>query len=691
MLLNAGICVGEGTKEIMQNPAHNGRIILDPTFGGFGMFGAQPEDRLHIRILEPGEKIYYGLGQSIKSTGQLQEVANDVVFRIVDPTGIVVSSEKLQPLSGEGFIGSYGEAVAGPQPFSASGYEPLVLTAYKAGDYYIEFDFPTADSGGRREFDYFDITVVSSENVPTPGRVWSKAWMFTVSEQGLGPWENPFYGKLFILSEDHVVTSVDFNGMRPFVFTLFANGTGVANTGNPLQDRKSVPSKRTYPQYRVFLNDPDPIVFPSGSVGEFAAPTTITGNGPPYCIRVNTTKSGTVQVHIELNGLDGYQVNSRDLLIATGVEEGENCITWDGRDGKGELVDPCDGKIFFFVTFAGGLTHMPIYDVETNDNGFIVELVRPTQQVSHLALYWDDSNIEGYTVPPSEGCDGKLGCHKFPYFFGDSSTINTWWYAVSDIVDTAELFKERLIIDDLMVIDQSCSNRSDGSITVFPAGGMPSYQVALDGGNFQSDPQFSGLTNGNYTVRVRDADLCLREETVKVGLSTNIHANFDYIESGTYNQILFDFTGTGASTLLWDFGDGTNEMAASPIHRYNYDTTYLVKLIVESGPPDFCVDSILKAVEIYPEIALYIPNAFSPNGDNLNDTFQVIGISVHQYEIYIFGRDGTRIFHSDNLEDSWDGTRNGKILNPGVYVYLIRAFDRKGELREKKGTVMLVR
>ncbi len=690
-LLSVFTVFAEGTKEIMQYEQHNGRIVLDPIFGGFGMMGALPDDRLHIRILEPGEKIYYGLGQSITSYFAEQEVANDVFYRIVDPSGIVVVAAQLQPQSGTGFIKTYQEAVAGPKPYNPSGYDPLVITAFKTGDYYMDFYFPDADSGGRREFDYFDITVVSNANEPVPGRVWSKAWMFTVSEKGGDPWENPFYGKLFILSDDNIVTSVDFNGMQPFVFTLFANGTGVTNTGDPLLDRRSVPFKLTYPQYKVFLNNPDPYAFPSGAIGDFSAPTVIDGESPPYCIRVSTTKPGTVQVHIEINGIKGYQSGSTDLLIAKKVNSGENCIYWDGKDGQGKMVDACSGPVRFYVTYAGGLTHMPIYDVETNENGFIVELVRPVEHISHLALYWDDSNIPDHTVPPSEGCNGSLGCHKFGYFFGDSSTINTWWYAISDRVDSMVLFANGLVMEDAVISNQTCSNKKDGSIEIFGSGGEPPYQYALNDGPYRETPFFGGLEQGTYTVRITDANQCVRERSVNVGLNTTIVADFEFLEEEAYNRIMFDFTGTGAQSFLWDFGDGSTGTISSPLHQFNIDSTFYVTLIAESGPPDYCVDSVTKAIDIYPELQIYVPNAFSPNGDGLNEVFSIRGVAIRRFEIYIFSSNGTQLYYSSNLENSWDGTWNGRLLNMGVYAYLIRAYDKRGKLYEKKGTVTLVR
>lgn len=691
LLISLSNLFAEGTKEIMQNASYNGRIIMDPEFGAFGMYGSGHNDRLHIRINQPGERIFYGFGASVGTAGEGQYIANDVIYRIMDPDGVMVKQSTLQPHSGAGYINTYQEAIKGPNTFDPAGYEPLTFTCNKIGDYYIEFNFPDAANNERREFIYFDFTVVKPDNQPVKGRVWSKAWMFTVSEKGGYPYSNPFYGKLFILSDDGIVTSVDFNGMKPFVFTMFANGTGIKNTGNPIEDRMSVPDRLNYPQYKVFLNDPDPDCYPSGSFGEFSAPSSVSLDGNSYCINVTTTKPGSVQVLIELNGVEGYQVNSSDVLLVKNVDAGLNCISWDGIDGKGNVFDKCNGSAKFYITYAGGLTHMPIFDVETNENGFIVELVRPVTSNSHLALYWDDRNIDGYTLPPSGGCDGLTGCHKFPYFYGDESTINTWWYSTSSITNSVEISSSVISVQGLDVKNQTCSNKDDGFIEILGTSGAPPFQYALNSGNYQNSPVFKDLTADNYVVTIKDQNSCTKTYQVNIDLNTAILADFEVYHPGPYNEIEFDFIGEGASLFEWDFGDGELSDEQNPFHQYAYDSVFYVKLVAESGAPDFCVDSITKPLEIYQPLLIVVPTAFTPNGDRLNDEFKISSLGAYSYDLYIYSRTGTQIYSSSNIEESWDGTSRYGNCTEGVYAYVIRAKDWKGVIHEKKGTVMLHR
>ncbi len=89
--------------------------------------------------------------------------------------------------------------------------------------------------------------------------------------------------------------------------------------------------------------------------------------------------------------------------------------------------------------------------------------------------------------------------------------------------------------------------------------------------------------------------------------------------------------------------------------------------------------------------AVFIPNSFTPNKDNLNDNFIVKGSHITEYEINIFTRWGDLIYKSNDITDSWDGTLNGVLSPIGVYVYLIRYKDVFGLENVKYGTITLYR
>ena len=92
---------------------------------------------------------------------------------------------------------------------------------------------------------------------------------------------------------------------------------------------------------------------------------------------------------------------------------------------------------------------------------------------------------------------------------------------------------------------------------------------------------------------------------------------------------------------------------------------------------------------------IYIPNAFTPQYDGINDKFGPKGIGIEEFEMKIFDRWGERVFTSNDINISWDGTyqnrNNNMVAEIGVYVYVITILDVFGETHEYVGQVTLVR
>lgn len=103
----------------------------------------------------------------------------------------------------------------------------------------------------------------------------------------------------------------------------------------------------------------------------------------------------------------------------------------------------------------------------------------------------------------------------------------------------------------------------------------------------------------------------------------------------------------------------------------------------------------LKAAEPLPkECGNYeVPNAFSPNGDGHSDLFVLHGWGncVSSFSFLIFDRWGEKVFETEDASEGWDGNYKGKPLNPGVFVYYIRANSFTGEKITKKGNISLIR
>lgn len=156
----------------------------------------------------------------------------------------------------------------------------------------------------------------------------------------------------------------------------------------------------------------------------------------------------------------------------------------------------------------------------------------------------------------------------------------------------------------------------------------------------------------------------------------------------------FNFTNltSGGLTYQWTFGDGTGNSQFEPNHMYADTGTYMVTLYVTNSYG--CRDTVKHPVRVLPEFEWWVPNAFSPNEDGVNDGFNVKGISIVDVKLSIFNRWGDQIFYSEGRNNrDWDGSVVGvpTKAQEGVYVYQVKVQDVWGKFHEKVGQVFLVR
>lgn len=141
----------------------------------------------------------------------------------------------------------------------------------------------------------------------------------------------------------------------------------------------------------------------------------------------------------------------------------------------------------------------------------------------------------------------------------------------------------------------------------------------------------------------------------------------------------------------WNFGDNNNSTDYSPTHLYSDTGTFNVSYTVTNSVTG-CESVTEKTVIVTPYFRLYIPSAFSPNGDGLNDIFEIYGTAIEEYDLSIFDRWGGSMYQSTSISQHWEGTQKGGIAAPqGAYVYVIKVKDNKGKEYEYSGTVTLLR
>jgi len=147
----------------------------------------------------------------------------------------------------------------------------------------------------------------------------------------------------------------------------------------------------------------------------------------------------------------------------------------------------------------------------------------------------------------------------------------------------------------------------------------------------------------------------------------------------------------------WTFGDTFSSVTdntstlQNPIHTFTEAGTYCATLTVTSNFG--CTDNIQVCVVIEPEFTFFIPNAFSPNGDGINDEFYAKGDFILDFEMFIYDRWGNMIFFADDINKHWDGiASHGKeVAQQDVYVYVVKITDHKDKKHKYMGTVTIVK
>lgn len=145
----------------------------------------------------------------------------------------------------------------------------------------------------------------------------------------------------------------------------------------------------------------------------------------------------------------------------------------------------------------------------------------------------------------------------------------------------------------------------------------------------------------------------------------------------------------GAAQYYWTPIAGvTNANIASTMVQPLVTTTYVVTGTGVNGCKDR--DSVKITVDYRSPVS--VPSAFSPNGDGKNDVFRLVGVTFQTLmEFRIFNRWGQEVFSTNNINDGWNGTFNGKDADMGIYTYIIRVGYPDGTAETLKGDVNLIR
>ncbi|HUZ58391.1 MAG TPA: PKD domain-containing protein [Hanamia sp.] len=214
--------------------------------------------------------------------------------------------------------------------------------------------------------------------------------------------------------------------------------------------------------------------------------------------------------------------------------------------------------------------------------------------------------------------------------------------------------------------------------------------------NFLNDPNIANPVSTpqesiEYIVQVNDILGCPKPtfDTVLVNVEKIVADAGPRDTSVVVNQPL-QLNGTGGGYYVWSPPNGLNDPDISdPVAILSESQQYILK--VESAAGCSSTDTInITVYKVKPD--LYVPDAFTPNGDGLNDIFKPIPIGMKSLTFFrVYNRLGQLVYSTNVFNQGWDGTFKGTPQDPAVFVWMAQGVDYMGNIISKKGTVTLIR
>lgn len=360
-----------------------------------------------------------------------------------------------------------------------------------------------------------------------------------------------------------------------------------------------------------------------------------------------------------------------------------------------------------------GVYLVTIADAFGNDVVLIAEIEEPPL----LALMWSFSDYNGFPVSCFGGQNGLLealpqgGTPPYSYVWNTGNTayqlagIPAGGYSVT-VTDSRgclvngdnTLEEPAALVLSAVFTDPDCDGPETGSAQVSSAsGGILPYQYELKGSGLGDETLFSGLTEGAYTLIVQDANGCTADTTAQLvaALIPQIDAGEDVIIELAESTPLRVISNVLPDTIQWSppYNLSCTD-CPDPVAGPYRTTTYTVSVT----SVDDCVTTDSVTVLVAKIRDVFVPNAFSPNADGINDLLSVFaGPEVRLVKsLKVFSRWGElvyeqRDFAPNDSSKGWNGEFRGKPMPQGIFVYIMELEFVDDEVISVEGDVMLIR
>lgn len=401
---------------------------------------------------------------------------------------------------------------------------------------------------------------------------------------------------------------------------------------------------------------------------------------PPSCFGFS---DGSIVLNIS-NGLPPFQYDFND---GNGFGDENSLNNLPSGTYSVDVIDAnlCEGHFEFLVEDPPVLeVNIDVTDVACFGQGDGMATANVTGGVGNYTYQWSNGQIS----PTATG----LIPGTYSVTVLDANNCET--------ISSADVVEPGLLTADVVdIADVFCFGEATGGITAGGSGGNPPFQYSLDGIVFQDSPQFTELFAGDYTVFVEDQRGCIatidatviEPDQLIVDLGTDLT-----LVLGCDTRLVAQISPPGHPvSFTWSPPDSLDclncpETMADPTST----VTYEVMVVDSTG----CSASDQLTVTVSKDRPLYFPNAFSPDGDGVNDHFTIYGGKSARIikTLRVFDRWGSALFEAIDIplgkaSSGWDGNFRDRPMGVGVYTWFAQVEFVDGEIFLYEGDVTIMR
>ncbi|MDG2331752.1 MAG: gliding motility-associated C-terminal domain-containing protein, partial [Flavobacteriales bacterium] len=384
----------------------------------------------------------------------------------------------------------------------------------------------------------------------------------------------------------------------------------------------------------------DYMVIASDSCGIDTAYTTVQVYTTSWTISEDTTICGGVPTQLSATGGVTYSWEPSALLIGANTAN-PTIITFDTTEVTVEITSP-DGCISRDTLFVNTITGAPVPILSADTNVCLGDTITITAGGVATSEF-----ISPSVTDPFDSSQEVFPIANTIYVVSFTNQCGT----VFDSIEISILTIEPITSPDTLICIGDTVNLwvSGGEIYSWE----PSETLAFpDSSNTSAWP----VVPTTYMVNVIGTNGCEKEVSASVGIYPDPETdagNDQYITYGAETQLFAQVP--AGSSIYWTSTDTLIcPTCIDPVIFPTQTTAYILTIADANG----CTSS--DTVVIYLDGSLYVPNAFTPNGDGNNDFFAIQGLEIVKFQVRIFDRWGLQLFYSDNISDHWNGIYKGE-------------------------------